>query len=82
MLNQAVAPGTIVVCFSVLAVPLQRFAPSRAVLMLTMTIVYLVNGLASPAIGAAMDRYSIRKLLMGGAILLAEIGRASCRERV
>jgi MFS family permease len=72
MLNQAVAPGAIVVCFSVLAVPLQKdFAPTRTVLMLTMTITYLINGLANPVLGAAMDRYSIRKLLMGGGVFLA-----------
>lgn len=72
MLNQAVAPGAIIVCFSVIAVPLQKeFAPSRAVLMLTMTITYLINGLANPVLGAAMDRYSIRKLLVGGGVFLA-----------
>jgi MFS family permease len=71
MLNQAVGPGAIIVCFSVIAVPLQSFAPSRAVLMLTMTITYLINGLTNPLLGAAMDRYSIRKLLVGGAVFLA-----------
>lgn len=72
LFNQAMGPGSIIVCFSVLAVPLQRdFAPSRMVLMLTMTITYLIGGLANPWLGAAMDRYSIRKLLMGGGVLLA-----------
>jgi len=72
MLNQAMAPGSIIVCFSVIAVPLQKaFGPSRTVLMLTMTITYLINGLANPLVGAAMDRYSIRKLLMWAAVLLA-----------
>lgn len=72
MLNQAVASGTIIVCFSVIAVPLQKeFAPSRTVLMLIMTITYLINGLANPVLGAAMDRYSIRKILMGGGVFLA-----------
>ncbi len=72
MFNQAVAPGSIIVCFSVLAVPLQRdFAPSRMVLMLTMTITYLVSGLANPLLGAAMDRYSIRRLLVAGGVVLA-----------
>jgi MFS family permease len=72
MLNQAVAPGSIIVCFSVIAVPLQKdFAPSRTVLMLTMTITYLINGLVNPVLGAAMDRYSIRKILMCGGVFLA-----------
>jgi MFS family permease len=72
MLNQAVAPGTIITCFSVIAFPIQKeFATSRVVLMLTMTLTYLVNGLANPLLGAAMDRYSLRKILMGGAVCLA-----------
>ena len=72
MLNQAVAPGAIIVCFSVISFPIQKeFQTSRTVLMLTMTLTYLVNGLANPLLGAAMDRYSIRKILMGGAVCLA-----------
>jgi MFS family permease len=71
MLNQAAASGTIIVCFSVFAVPLQKeFGVSRAAIMLTMTITYLVNGLSNPVLGAAMDRHSIRRILMGGAVLL------------
>jgi MFS family permease len=58
-------------CFSVVAVPLeQAFATSRGVLMLTMTALYLMVGLAHPILGAAMDRYSIRKIMFGGAVLL------------
>jgi MFS family permease len=72
MLNQAAASGTIIVCFSVFAVPLQKdFGVSRAVIMLTMTITYLINGLSNPVLGAAMDRYSIRRILMGGAVFLS-----------
>jgi len=72
MLNQAAAPGAIIVCFSVIAVPLQReFGVSRATLGLIMTATYLINGLANPVIGAAMDRYSIRKILLGGGVFLA-----------
>ena len=72
MLNQAAAPGAIIVCFSVIAVPLQReFGVSRATLGLIMTATYLINGLANPVLGAAMDRYSIRKILLGGGVFLA-----------
>jgi MFS family permease len=72
MLNQAMAPGTIIVCFSVIAVPIQKeFETSRTALTLTMTLTYLVNGLTNPWLGAAMDRYSIRKILIGGAMCLA-----------
>jgi sugar phosphate permease len=72
MLNQGVAAGTIIVCFSVIAVPLQKeFGVSRAVLGLIMTLTYLINGVTNPVLGAAMDRYSIRRILIGGGILLA-----------
>jgi MFS family permease len=72
MLNQAVAPGTIVICFSVIAGPLHKeFGVNRGTLGLLMTLVYLVNGLINPLLGAAMDRYSIRKILIGGGVVLA-----------
>jgi MFS family permease len=72
MLNQAAAPGTIIICFSVIAAPLHKeFGANRQTLGLLMTLVYLVNGLINPLIGAAMDRYSIRKILIGGGVLLA-----------
>jgi MFS family permease len=72
MLNQAAASGTIIVCFSVIAVPLQKeYGASRATLGLIMTVTYLINGLANPVLGAAMDRYSIRKILLGGGLFLA-----------
>jgi MFS family permease len=72
MLNQGAAAGTVIVCFSVIAVPLQKeFGGSRAVLGLIMTLTYLINGLTNPVLGAAMDRYSIRRILLGGGVLLA-----------
>jgi MFS family permease len=72
MVNQGVSSGSIVIAFSVIAVSLQKeFETSRAALMLTMTITYLINGFANPILGAAMDRYSIRKILLGGAVCLA-----------
>jgi len=72
MLNQAAAPGTIIICFSVIAAPLHKeFGANRGTLGLVMTLVYLVNGMINPLLGAAMDRYSIRKILIGGGVLLA-----------
>ncbi|HEX4376374.1 MAG TPA: MFS transporter [Steroidobacteraceae bacterium] len=72
MLNQAAAPGTIIICFSVIAAPLSReFGASRSTLGLIMTLTYLINGIMNPLLGAAMDRYSIRRIMVGGGILLA-----------
>jgi sugar phosphate permease len=72
MLNQAAAPGTIILCFSVIARPLQKeYAASHAALGLIMTVTYLITGLANPLLGAAMDHYSVRRILLGGAVCLA-----------
>jgi MFS family permease len=72
MLTQAAATGTIVTCYSVFAAPLAKeFGASRGELGLVMTITYLVNGLLNPVLGTAMDRYSIRKIMLGGAAALA-----------
>jgi MFS family permease len=71
MLNQATASGAVIMCYSVVAVPLeQTFAPSRSVLMLAMTALYLTTGLVHPLLGMAMDRYSLRKIMLAGACLL------------
>ena len=73
MLTQAAATGTIVTCFSVIAAPLAKeFGTSRGVLGLVMTLTYLIGGLINPLLGSAMDRFSIRKImLVGGAALAA-----------
>jgi MFS family permease len=68
LINQAVASGSIIVAFSVVAVALQKeFQPSRAALMLTVTIQYITTHLVHPYIGTLMDRYSIRKITFIGA---------------
>jgi MFS family permease len=73
MLTQAAATGTIVTCYSVFAAPLAKeFGASRGELGLVMTITYLINGLLNPVLGTAMDRFSIRKIMLcGGAALAA-----------
>jgi MFS family permease len=72
MLNQATGSGAIIMCYSVIVVPLEKeFAPSRQMLMLVMTALYLVHGVINPPIGMAMDRYSIRKIMLGGVLLLS-----------
>jgi MFS family permease len=72
MLTQAAATGTIVTCFSVIAAPLAKeFGTSRGELGLVMTLTYLIGGLLNPLLGSAMDRYSIRKIMLGGGAALA-----------
>lgn len=72
MLTQAAATGTIVTCYSVIAAPLAKeFGASRGELGLVMTLTYLIGGLINPILGAAMDRFSIRKIMLGGGAALA-----------
>ena len=72
MLTQATATGTIVTCFSVIAAPLAKeFGASRRELGLVMTLTLLIGALISPMLGTAMDRFSIRKIMLAGGAALA-----------
>jgi MFS family permease len=72
MLTQAAATSTIVTCYSVIAAPLgKEFGASRAELGLVMTLTYLIGGLINPVVGTAMDRFSVRKMMLGGGVALA-----------
>jgi MFS family permease len=67
-ITQGIAAASVMTAYSVVAVPLQHaFQPSRTVLMLTITVVMLATSLLSPPIGAAMDKYSVRRLMLAGA---------------
>lgn len=58
--------------YSVIAVPLaQEFQPSRMVLMLAITVVAVVSGVLGPVLGTLMDRISLKRLMMLGALMLA-----------
>jgi MFS family permease len=58
--------------YGVIAVPLAReFEPSRMVLMLAITVVSVVSGVLAPVLGSLMDRLSLRRLMVTGALLLA-----------
>jgi len=57
--------------YGVVAVPLaHEFNPTRMVLMLTITMVTLVSGLSAPLLGTLMDRFSLRLMMICGAVLL------------
>ena len=67
MLAQAICGGSIFSAYSVVVAPLKmEFAPSNMVLMLGMTVTSLASGLLSPYFGGALDRISIRKLMLFG----------------
>jgi len=66
------ADAFIASAYSVVAVPLgHEFHPTRMVLMLTMTIMAAVSGVLSPLLGSLMDRTSMRRIMLLGALLLA-----------
>lgn len=66
---QSVAATSVFVCYSVIVAPLQiEFEPSRMVLMPGISAVSLASGIMSPLPGRAVDRYSIRKLMLLGTL--------------
>ena len=65
--GQGLSTTSVVTAYSVVAVPLAgAFHPSRTALVLTITLVMLAISVLSPPIGAAMDRYSLRRLMLAG----------------
>jgi predicted MFS family arabinose efflux permease len=71
MIAQASSSGAVFTAFSVIAVPLQgAFQSSRTLLMSAVTMTFLVIGVVNPFLGAAMDRYSLRTLMLIGAAFL------------
>src|SRR4051812_42718206 len=70
-LLSATGIGTVLMCFSVIAVPLQKdFGTSREAVMLIMTVFYLLAAALGPVLGPIMDRYSLRKIMLAGGWLL------------
>jgi len=67
MVILAVSAASIFTSYSIIAVQLQEaFEPSRMVLMLGVTVTVLAAGCLSPLLGTALDRYSIRTLMLLG----------------
>lgn len=68
MIIQGVSAATVFTAYSIVAVPLQEaFDTSRMAVMLGMTAAVLAAGILNPVLGAAMDRYSLRSLMLAGA---------------
>ncbi|MFP6837051.1 MAG: MFS transporter [Pseudomonadales bacterium] len=76
---QAVSIGILIYCFALFVVPwLDTFNAPRRDVMLPISILQVVVGLASPLVGRAMDRYPLRNLVLAGlALLLAGLFLAS-----
>lgn len=71
LLVQAVATGTIAYSYSVIVVPLSgEFESTRMTLMLGMTAMTLAGGLLSPWLGASIDRYSLKRMMLMAAVSL------------
>lgn len=69
---QAVAVATIFTGYSVVVAPFKtEFAPGNMTLMLGITITVIAAGALSPSLGTAMDRISMRKLMLIGAGMTA-----------
>ena len=72
MLVQAVSAGSIFTGYGVVVAPLKmEFEPSNFVLMLGVSVTSMLSGLMSPFLGAAIDRFSVRKLMLLGVALVA-----------
>ena len=66
------AAGMIASTYSLVAVPLGReFQPSRAVLMLAMTVLSASCALLAPLLGNLMDRVPVRLLMVFGGVCLS-----------
>ena len=69
---QGVSAGTTFFAFGVLVKPLaEEFAASRLVVTLGLTLLILVQGLISPLLGRALDRYPVRVIMASGVLLQA-----------
>ena len=71
MLIQAASTAAVFTAFSVVAVAIQgEFGSSQTLIVLAITMTVLMAGIVNPFIGTALDRHSIRTLLLLGAALL------------
>ncbi|TGD71190.1 MFS transporter [Mangrovimicrobium sediminis] len=71
MLLQAASSASVFTAYSVIAVPLQlTFQPSQTLLMMGITVAALASGILGPPLGAAIDRFSMKLLMLAGTVLL------------
>lgn len=71
-LTQGISTGATVYVYGVFLKPLTaEFAASRMSGALGLSAMYAIHAVLSPALGRALDRHSIRAIMIGGALLLS-----------
>lgn len=71
LLIQAVSAGTTIYIFSVFAKEYEiAFEAGRATIMLGLTGMYIAVALVAPKLGKLLDRYSIRRVMIGSGIVM------------
>ena len=71
LIIQAVSLGILVYCFALFAVPwLDEFNATRTYVMLTGSLLQFGVGVFSPFAGRAMDRFSLRSIILLGLALM------------
>lgn len=71
LLIQAVSAGTTIYVFSVFANEFEiEFEAGRATIMLSLTGMYIAVALSAPKLGQLLDRYSIRRVMIGSALVM------------
>lgn len=69
VLNQAITVGILIYSFALFVVPwLDEFSVSRGQLMVAIFLLQMSVGFASPVLGRWLDIYSVRLLIVGGAV--------------
>jgi len=72
LMNQAISVGILIYCFALFAVPwLENYSVSRGTAMLAIFSLQTIAGLSSPLLGRLLDQYSIRNLVVIGAISIS-----------
>ena len=69
LINQAISVGILIYSFALFVVPwLEKFQVSRGQVMFAIFLFQVTIGLASPLLGRCLDQYSIRTMVIIGAV--------------
>ena len=72
LVNQGISVGILVYSFALFVVPwLETFGVSRGEIMVAIFLMQFLGGLISPVVGRFLDLYSMRWLIIGGAVAMA-----------
>ena len=71
LVNQGISVGILVYSFALFVVPwLETFGVSRGEIMVAIFLMQFLGGLISPVVGRFLDLYSMRWLIIGGAVAI------------